>query len=478
MTEKLPLRNVLIVALGLTLGACAVGPKYERPQMDLPQQWPAAPAAATALDVGERWWTLYQDPTLSSLVDEAFAHNGDVAAAMARVAQARAQLAITNADRYPALSAQIGGDRTQFSHASAAPFGPRVQNNFRATLDASYELDLWGRYRNASAAARADLAASEWAREAVRLSLAADVARRYFALAAAARQVDVLNRTLATREETIGLLRRRLEGGIASEFELRQTEAEAAATRVQLAAAKQQRDQEEAALAVLLGRSPRDVMTRDVEHVTTMPPVQQWVPAGLPSELLLRRPDLRQAEAQLIALNARLGEARARLFPSIRLTGFVGRQSAELADLFSGPAGIFQFAAGITQPLWNAGLLQQGVKLTQAQREEALAQYRQAVTNAFGDVRAALSAQEAALETLQAESARIDAARESTRLVNLRYQGGVANRLEVLDSERQLLQAELNRIDAERALRAAIADLFMALGGGWNAGADTAGIAQ
>lgn len=474
MTERLSLRNAILAALGLALSACAVGPRYERPQLQLPEQWPAArQAEASALDVGERWWTIYQDATLNALVDEAFTHNGDVLAAMARVAQARAQLGVTSAGRYPAFGARLGADRTQLSQAMPA-FGPRVQNSFRATLDASYEVDLWGRYRDATAAARADLAASEWAREAVRLSLAADVVRRYFAVIAADRQLDILNRTLTSREETMKLLSRRVEGGIASEFELRQTEAEVAATRGQLAAAKERRDREEAALIVLAGRPPRDVMTKEIGREAAMQPVQEGVPAGLPSDLLLRRPDLRQAEARLIALNARVGEARARLFPAIRLTGLIGRESAELSDLFSGPAGIFQFAAGLTQPLWNAGLLQHGAKLVEAQREEALAQYRQAVADAFGDVRAALAAQTAAQETLQAERARTAATQASTRLVNLRYEGGVASRLEVLDSERQLLQSELNRIDAERAQRVAVADLFTALGGGWSGAVDAA----
>jgi multidrug efflux system outer membrane protein len=473
--------------LALILAGCAVGPDYQRPPLDLPQQWRAADATSAAStrttdSAGDRWWSLYADPVLDRLIDEALAHNADAAVAAARVLEVRAQTRSIDADRYPALSAGLSGNRTKSSTLGTFPIGglPRTQSDYRATLDASYEVDLWGKYSRASESARADLFAAESARQSVRLSLAAEVVRQYFALLAADAQVLVAQRTQASRDETITLFAQRVDAGTLAEFTLNQAQAEAAQTRSQLAALQQAQDRSESALALLLGRSPRAIIEQRVERDApgesaefaeradeSAPSAELVIPAGLPSELLLRRPDLREAEARLIASNALIGAARAQYFPSVGLTAYLGGESTAFSTLFSGPAGIFQFAAGITQPLWNAGRIGAGVDAAQARHEQMQAQYQKAVASAFKDLRDALAAQNAARQTLAAESTRTVALVRSLKQARQRFDAGIASQLEVLDVERNLLAAKLARIDAERARKAALADLFKALGGGW-----------
>ena len=473
-----PTLRLLPLAAALLLSGCAVGPDYLRPSFLLPSAWSKADAAAPeaaqpAAKAGERWWSLYGDPVLDKLVEEALANNADAQVAAARVLEARAIAGTVDADRYPTLSAGFSGSRTKSTLLGSFPRPnslPRTQNDYRATLDASYEIDLWGKFRRASEAARADLFAAQSSRDAVQLSLTAGVAQQYFALLAADAQVKVAQRTAATRGETLTLFKQRLEVGALSEYDLRQAEAQEAAARSQLAALLRDRERAETALAVLLGRSPREVLEGTVTRGTpgALPPLT--VPAGLPSDLLLRRPDLQAAEQQLIAANARIGVARAQYFPSIGLTASAGSESVVFSKLFTGPAGIFSFAASVTQPIWNGGRIGFGVDAAEARRDAALAQYKQAVANAFKDVRDALAAQTAARDALAAETTRATALEKALQAANQRFDAGIASRLDVLDVERNLLAAELARVDAERAQRAALADLFKALGGGWPEG--------
>ena len=476
------------VLLTLALTGCAVGPDYRRPTLDLPEHWPpvanapatgatvgAAPVTASA--AGTHWWTVYADPGLDTLVGEALANNGDVRIAAARILEARALAGIADADRWPAVSASASQSRNRNSLVGATPLPPgtpRTTSSSRATLDASYEVDFWGRYQRASEAARAELLASEAARDALHLSLTAQVVQQYYALRAADAQEAAVRRVLTLRGETLTLLKKRVVAGITSEYDLRQTEAEEATTQSQLAAAVRRRESAEAALAVLLGRSPRAVLAGRIDRpesgdpASPLRPAQVTVPDGLPSDLLLRRPDLREAEQRLIAANARIGETRAQLFPSIALTATLGSESADLADLFTGPAGLFRLAAGLTQPVFQAGRLNRAEEAATAREAQARAAYVQTVATAFRDVRLALAAQAAARDTLDAETRRAAALQLALAQANQRYAGGIASRLDVLDVERNLLQAELARYDAEQAQQAAVADLFKALGGGWS----------
>ena len=332
--------SLVLLFSGSLLAACAAGPTYQRPEMDLPEHWVTKPSAispATEKSVnaaGERWWSLYADPVLDKIEDEALAHNVDAQVATARILEARAQLGITESDQYPKLNANGAQSRTKSSINPGLFIPPvRIVNLSRITLDASYELDLWGKFRRASEASRADLFAAQFNQDAVRFSLTAQVAQQYFALLSADAQESAIRRVLAGRQERFALDKKRYTAGVISEYDLHQSEADADAAQSQLVSITQTRDQQEASLALLLGRSPRNVMNGKLERGNpTLANV--WVPDGLPAELLLRRPDIQEAEQKLMAMNARIGAARAQFFPSISLTSYLGSQSISLSDLF------------------------------------------------------------------------------------------------------------------------------------------------
>ncbi len=450
----------------LLLAGCSVGPKYEKPAAELPEQWKeTAPRFAE----DGRWWRVYADGELDKVVDEALAGNGDLLIAAARVDEARALLGEASSFLYPSVDARYGTNRQQISTrtGTAFPGVPREFDNHRVTLQVSYELDLFGRIRSNADAARAELQASEASREAVRLALAAQVAKSYFAVRALEEQVSLTRRNVALREEALGLQKKRLQGGVISEFDLRQLEAETASVRAQLPPLEREREREEVALSVLLGRTPKAVYETKVAVPQRFDetPGATVVPSGLPSELLLRRPDLVEAERVLAAANARIGVARAEMFPSIALTGVLGSESQALSNLFTGPASIWLLGAAVTQSIFSGGRLQARAEAAEARERAAVAQYQQAIRSAFGEVRTALIAQARARESFEAESTREAALAETLRLARLRYQNGVASQLDVLDAERGLLAAQIARVDALRAHRGAVADLFRALGG-------------
>lgn len=462
---------MLVATLALT-GCISLTPKYERPPIELPADW-AVPEGRSAASLGAQWWKIYGDERLDKLVDQALTRNANLALAMARVDEARALLGETRSQQFPSLDARFSRDRTQTSLRTATvlpPGTPRRTDSYRGTLNLSFELDLWGRLRNTTAAARAELLATEAAQQTVRITLAADVVQAYFALRSLDEQVAATQRSLATRSESLRLQERRFKAGVISEFEYRQLEAEELAARAQLPVLERSRAQQENALAVLLGSSPgaiyADTVLEKAPQETAVPP-GLVVPAGLPSQLLLRRPDLFEAEQRLMAANARIGAARAAYFPSVSLTGFFGGESAAMSELFTGPAGISQAAATLTQPIWNYNRVGSQVGAANARQRQALAQYQLAIQNAFREVRDAIIAQTKTREQFEAEDKRAAALRETLRLARLRYDNGIASQLDVLDAERNLLAAELNRSDALRAQRAAVADLFRALGGGW-----------
>ena len=451
------------------LEGCSMWPAFQKPQSDLPAAWRNAPVQPLA--IGERWWTLYNDAALDALVAEAFEHNRDLALAVARVDEARAQVRVANAQLFPSIDATAQRDRTRSSEVAPIPIPANAleRNSYRAQLNVSYELDLWGRLRGAGNAARAELLATEAARDTVRVALGADVVRGYFNLLALDEQVAVTRRTLALREDNLRLQRVRNTAGLTNDFQLRQLEAELAAAQAQLPALERSRTAEELALAVLLGRSPRaiveSVVKRGTDNSVAPPPL---APEGLPSDLLLRRPDIVQAEQRLAAVHARIANARAAMFPRIALTGYLGSESRALSDLLSGPALIWQLAFGLTQPIFQAGRLKGEIDAVKAREQQALAQYQKAVQEAFREVQQALSAQTRSREIFEAETARATALRDTLRLARIRYDNGLVSQLEVIDAERNLLTADLNRADALRARRVATADLVRALGGGWD----------
>jgi multidrug efflux system outer membrane protein len=455
-----------ILALTVLLAGCALQPEYKRPPVELPAAW-----KENSQNVAKdgNWWRVYADPALEKLVEEALARNSNLLVAAARVDEARALLAQADASFYPSVDANLSRGRSLSSAATGLlpPGIERERNNYRAALNVSYEVDLWGRLRGTAQAARSDLLASEAARDTVRITLAADVAKAYFALRSLDAQVESTRRALVLREDGLKLQRRRFEGGVISEYDYRQFEAEAAAARAQLPPLERDREIQEAAFSVLLGRSPKEIMDGAVTRAGN-PPEQLLaaaVPAGLPSELLLRRPDLVEAEQRLIAANARVAVARSAYFPSIQLTGMLGSEAQMLSSLFSGPAGIWSFAVAAAAPIFAGGRLEAQVGAAEAREKQALAGYQGAIQNAFREVRAALAAQGRAMEAFEAESARAAALGATLRLARLRYDSGLASQLDVIDAQRNLLAAEIARHEALRAQRAAVADLYKALGG-------------
>jgi len=450
-------------------GCMTVGPDYKRPQTDMPEQWPGATASEP---VSATWWKTYNDPVLDQLVDESLLQNLDLRQAIARVAEARAGLGIARADQYPGVTANGSASRNRASQNSTLGIPAGIDpefSSYRVTLDAAYEIDFWGKYRRATEAARAELLGSQFNRDAVRLTLVTDVARGYFSLRALDAQVEVTRRTISSRLASTALTRKRFEAGVASEFDLKQSEAETAQAQALLPTIESQLAQQETALAILIGRSPRDIVTKPVDRGTaiealTAPPV---VPSGLPSDVLERRPDIRAAEQSLVAANARIGQAKAAYYPSISLTGLFGVESNSLGDLFKAPSRVWQVSASAAQTVFDAGRTGSRVDAAQAREQQVLAQYQSSIQRAFKDALDALVIQRKARESLDAETVRRDALKSALDLAQLRYDNGIASLLEVLIAERALLDAELNRVEAQRAQLSATADLFKALGGGW-----------
>jgi outer membrane protein, multidrug efflux system len=460
------MRKLVLVFTLLSLSGCFTLPQIKQPHPELPAAWPGGSAGAS---IAPDWWKAYGDPVLDALMEEALAHSPDIRLAAARVDEARANLGLARADQYP--SAQIGAQasRSRSTEVGTFPFPAPINNDFQLNLQAAYEVDLWGRYRKATEAARADLLGTEYAREVVRLSLTSDVAKDYFALRALDARLDLARKTLDNRQVAVELQRLRFQAGVVSELDLRQAEAELASVQASVAQFAQAARQQELALVVLLGRSPRAIVEGRVTRgasldALTEPPV---VPAGLPSDLLARRPDLRQAEENLAANQARIGEAKAALFPSLSLTANLGTESKDLSDLFSGPSTIWGITAGLVQTVFNAGRTEAAIQAADARQVQALVAYDQAVQQAFREVLDALVAQRQSRELSEADRRRSATLRRALELAELRYKNGVDNYLVVLDAERNLYQAEQDAIDARRARLVATADLLKALGGGW-----------
>jgi multidrug efflux system outer membrane protein len=470
-------RRVLVAALAaatLALAACTTTPTTP-PALELP-------VGDAALDGAplERWWTGFGDPRLAQYVDEALAHNLDLAAALARIETARAQVKLAQSDLYPTVNLGVGAARNRASEVGANPLPPgfsATASDFRVALDASWEVDLWGKYRTASRAAQEELLATRYAREAVQTIVAADVARTVRELEATDARLAILDATLRTREDTVRLQRDRHAAGLVGEYDLAQAEAERASVQADLAGVRRARAALASALAALLGRSPREVFAPAVasqplapDAVATSGSALPGIPEGLPSNLLERRPDIRQAERLLAAASLRIDRARADYFPSLTLTGSLGHASGALSNLASGPALVAGLAANLLQPIFGLKAIEANVEAAQARREEAVVAYRQTVLSAFREVHDALSASSSARDALAAQALRRERLARAVELATLRYRAGYSPYLEVLDAQRQLLLAQTEEVLAARDARVARVDLAKALGGGWDWG--------
>jgi multidrug efflux system outer membrane protein len=468
------MRDALLILLaGAVLAGCAVTQPVP-PQLDLPP--PTATAADNALL--ERWWTAFDDPVLTALIDEADANNLDIAGALARIQAARAVLLVAQSNLFPNIYLRGGASRSRESqvtfntsnNSGGSGGAGGVSNDLSLSLEMSYEIDLWGKYRSGALAATNDMIAARYYREAIRITVAADVASAYFRLRAADALALVLEETRNARADTVALQRDRLEFGVIGEYDLRQAEAELSAVVADIARVRQAIAVTESALATLTGRSPRAVFTpqiprgASIEAATSVP----RLPSGLPSGLLERRPDIRRAEALLASSDLRVQQAKADYFPNLTLTGLFGTESSTLANLFTSPATIWRFGLGLVQPLLALKPIEAQVEAATARRTEVTAQYAQTVQTAFREVHDALATNRSANEALAAESQRRDALRQALEVAALRYEAGRTSYLEVLDAQRALLAAETLRLAAAREARLSIVGFAKALGGGWS----------
>lgn len=452
--------RAMALALAVVLAGCAAPGRIttEPPALELP--------AGAEVSVAPDWWKRFGDPQIDALVDEALAHNRDLARAMARIDESRALLRGALAERWPVVSASVSGARARASENGSLP-GGGTGNLFGASLNVSYELDLWQRVANTSAAARGDLLSTEFARDTLRTALAAQVVQAYATLQSLDAQVRTYQRVLVSQRDGLRLQTLRLNAGELAELDWRQLEAELLNSELQLPKLERARGETERALALLLGRSPKALLEQGVQRAERANAGASALPEGLPSDLLLRRPDVQAAEARLRAAGARVEAARAAYFPSIALSAALGRESTELSKLFDGPSLVWNVAASLTQPIWNGGRIDAQYQATQARRLQVELDYRDSVAGAFKEARDALAAHGEAQASLASTRKRAEALQRAAALTKLRAEGGESSRLQLIDAERLALLADLQTHDAQRALVAAQAEVFRALGGGW-----------
>ena len=458
---------VMLLAGALFAGGCMLGPNYTKPESQLP----AASQEDFSIFTSAKWWEVFNDPVLNKMEEEALAYNKDLQVAIARVDEARANVGIATADQLPSLSA--AGETGRAGNAQGSG-----QTQSTANAVVSFELDLWGKYRRLSEAARAQLLSSEANRDTVRLALTADVARNYFSLLALDEQFAIASRTLEARKENVRIYESRYKNGYCTEVDLKRVQASMSSVEAQQRELKLKIAQTETALSVLLGRSPRAIAEEGVERgkdlssITLVPEV----PEGLPSDLLTRRPDVRQAEGQLIAANANIGAARAAYFPSIPLTASAGYASSALSDLFAGgSSGVWNLTGQVFAPIFEGGKIRAQNKAAEAQYRQMLATYEKTVQGAFKEALDALSANRINREVFDSYQQQTQAMQRSYDLTKKQEAAGLIGVTDLLDVESNLLSAEMSLSTARLNELNAVVTLCQALGGGWT---ETEGFAQ
>lgn len=454
------------IALVIFLAGCTVGPKYKRPQVAVPDVYRGVAVDAdktSPASLGdEKWWTVFQDEQLQALIRTALAENYDVRIAAARVLQAQAVLGIRRADQFPTIVGGAAASNDRFQQTKNLPVFETSANS--VSLSMAWELDFWGKFRKATEAARAELLASEWNKRAVMTTLVSSVASAYFQLREFDLEMEISRHALASRQDSLRLVKVRASGGVTSMLDVRQSEQlvyEAAGIIPDL---ERRIEQEENFISILIGKNPEAIPRGKTLLENTFPPT---VPAGIPSALLERRADIQAAEQSLVAANARIGVAKAAYFPQITLTATAGYQSSALTSLFSGPAGTWSFGGQLVQPIFEAGRLRSGVRLAEAQKEELVLDYQQSIQQAFRQVSDALVGYRKDQEFREQQDLLTRSAQDATALSQSRYQGGVTSYLEVLDSDTRFFSAQLTLAQAQLNERLSLVQLYGALGGGW-----------
>ena len=457
---------LIAIALLLLFTGCTLGPKYKRPAATVPDAYRGLPPGAapqTTASLGdEKWWTVFEDQQLQALIREALAQNYDVRIAATRVLQAQAALGITRADQFPTISggASIANERFPSSRVT-----PEFETSpTQVNLSLAWEIDFWGKFRRATEAARAELLATEWGQKGVTTSLVSNVATAYFQLLELDSEMEISRRALDSRKESLRLVEIRARGGTTSLMDVRQSEQLVYTAAAAIPDLERRIEQQENLISILLGKNPASIVRGKPLVENVVPPS---VPAGLPSSLLARRPDIQAAEQRLIAANARIGVAKAAYFPQITLTALGGYQSAALTNLFTGPAGLWSFGGQLAQPIFTGGKIRANVRLTEALQQEAVLTYQQSIQQAFREVADSLIAYRKNQEFREQQELLTNAARDATRLADKRYSGGVTSYLEVLDSDTRYLEAQLGLAQAQLNERLAMVQLYNSLGGGW-----------
>jgi NodT family efflux transporter outer membrane factor (OMF) lipoprotein len=465
--------HLSIPAAALLLAGCVVGPNYKRPEVAVPVNFRAPaplpePQAASFADL--KWFEVFHNEALQDLIRTALAQNYDLRDAVARVEEARANLGVTRSNQFPQASASGEAEITRLSRNGQLPlpqsFVPNQNRNWgEAGLNLlSFEVDLWGRLRRSTEAARANLLNAEWNRQAVVSTLVGQVAADYFQLLELDYELEISQRTLRNRQEFLRLTQNRQSGGVATLLDLRQAEQLVDSAAQNIPPLQQQIEQTENQISLLLGRNPERVI-RGASFVEQEIPPE--VPTGLPSALLERRPDIRAAEQALIAANANIGVAKGAYFPQISLSGTIGGQSSALANLFSGPNRVWTFVPQVTQPIFTAGRIKSGVRLAEAERDQAQIAYERSIQTAFREVSDALIAHQRTRESHLEQAKLVTALEDRKRLAYVRYQGGVDTQLNALDADRDLFQAELTLAQIRYNELVSLVQLYKELGGGW-----------
>jgi outer membrane protein, multidrug efflux system len=460
-----PLVSLTLVA-ALALTGCLKGPNYRRPPAGVPQAYHGPDNTLTAGNLeslgNAAWWTVFQDPELQKLIRTALEQNFDLRVAANRVFQARQSVIIVRADQFPTIAGglTVSGARTPNPDGTALSYTVA-----EVGFSGSWSLDFWGKYRRLSEAARAELMATEWARRATINNLISSLAASYFNLRTLDRQLAISRRTLASRQDSLRLTQTLVSGGAAPISDQRQAEQLVEGAAAAIPSLERLIQQQENAINILLGRNPGAAIDRGLDVADQPVPA---TPVGIPSAVLERRPDIAEAEQFLVAANARIGVARAAFFPDIALTGMGGVASTALTTLFRGASRAWSYSAPVMAPIFNKGRLDANLRLAEAQRDEAVLRYQQAIQGAFRDVSDSLIGGQKFREYRIHEERLLAAARDSANLARMRYQGGAASYLEVLTNDTNAFAAELDLSTAMLNERLAMVQLYNALGGGWN----------
>ena len=459
---------VAILSAGLLAG-CAVGPNYHRPKVATPAAFRGTSATLDAASLAdEKWFNLFKDEQLQGLIRTALQNNYDVREAAARVEAARAALGITRADQYPtiAASADITKQRSSRNGSIPLPAGFKQERTFGTVAGnlLSYEVDLWGRLRRATEASRAELLASKENQKVVAMTLVSDLATAYFNLLELDQEREIASRTLATRLQSLRLIEARQSHGLSTTLEVRQGEELVQVAAEAIPSIEERIERTENQISLLIGGDPGPIARQHPLTAQEMPPA---VPAGLPSSLLDRRPDIREAEQNLVAANATIGVAKAAYFPQISLTGLFGFQSNQLSQLFTKSTNAWQFAPQLTQPVFTGGRIKSNVRFAEAQRNLAVVQYEKTIRTAFREVADALVSYRKSKEILDKQQVLVTTLQDRSQLSYRRYHGGVDTLLNALDADRDLFDAELRLAQVRRDELVSVVDLYRALGGGW-----------